>query len=384
MKHFALIGILLGLIIGLIPGLHSNTIISFLYSLGIPSEIFPIFIITLFGAYSVSSFIPSIFFGIPDDSSILTVLPGQKLVKEGKGFLALKTVLFSVLFASLISVALFPFSLSIFPFLYSLIKPHMFYILILLSSILILKTKNPIYSLIIFLISGLLGYSTFSLKLEDPFLPLFTGMFAIAAMFAYKKTKLPPQKDSPLDLSIFKYIVLGVIGGFLADLIPGVSSPSQVAAFISLFLPITSLGYLATISSVSISEAIFALSTTASINKSRIGAIVWLNDFSDVAINPLPYLTLFLFSVLITCFILYKLRSKISILTSIDFSKFNLYLIFYLSILVYFIDGIMGLVVFFAATLLGYITLILKVERTMLMGTIILPTILFLLNLLFH
>ena len=382
MEFYIVIGIILGLVAGFIPGVHSNTLISFLNSIGIPSEIFPYIIISLFGAYTVTSFVPSIFFGIPDDSSVLTVLPGQKLVKEGNGLLALKTVIFSIVFAALLSLAFFPFSLYLFPIIYSMFRPYMLFILIIVSLVLIAKTKKRLSSFFIFSLSGFLGYSTFAINLPDPFLPLFVGMFAMSAIIGYSPSTVPKQKERTLDLSIVKYIVFGVIGGFIADLIPGVSSPSQVAAFISIIIPFSSLGYLSAISSVSVSEAIFALSSSASIHKSRIGAIVWLNKFVDLSsFNTLYfYLIVLIFSILIASIVVFLLRSKISKIASMNFSKLNILIALYLILIIFFIDGLMGLAVLTSSTLLGYLTLKMDVKRTMLMGSIIIPTILFLLK----
>jgi len=379
-KEYILFGIILGILSGFIPAIHSNTIISFLNEFGISEEVFPYLIISLFGAYTLCSFIPSIFFGIPDDSSVLTVLPGQRLVKEGRGPLALKTVIFCSVFTAVICLALFPVSLFAFPVIYSILKAHMGYILIILSIVLLIKSKKPLYALVIFLLAGMLGYSAFKLELKDPFLPLFCGMFALAAMYAYKKSKIPEQKDEKLDLGILKYAVAGIIGGFFADLIPGVSSASQVSTFISIFLPITSLGYLATISSVSVSQAIFALSTSASIEKSRVGAVVWLSKFTDLSADFYLYALLFIFSLCIAAAILYFFRMKISSVSKVDFSKLNIVLAIYLFSLVYLIDGFIGIVIFIAGSFLGYCAIRLNVERTFLMGAVIIPTMLFFLK----
>ena len=379
MYLYILIGILIGLFAGLIPGLHSNTLISMLYELGIPPEILSLLIISLFAAYSITAFIPSIFFGIPDDSSVLSVLPGQRLVKEGRGSLALKTVLFSSSIAVLLSIALFPISLEFFPIAYSLIKPFLPHILILASILLIIRTKSPIKTLFIFILAGTLGHISFNLELTDPFLPLFTGMFAMAAIIAYKKSEIPKQIEEPLKPNFLKYTIIGVFGGMLADLLPGISSPSQVAAFISIFIPISSIGYLATISSVSLSEAIFSLSTSASIHKSRVGAMVWLDSFSPISDNLFPYLIFFLISFVIAALVIYKFRNNIVKLGELNFSTTSKILAAYLFALVIIINGFWGLVIFALGTLLGYLTLRLDVERSILMGAIILPTILLLL-----
>jgi len=366
----------LGIVSGLIPGLHSNTVISILSTFGIPAEELGIMIVVIMAAHILTSFIPSIFFGIPESNTFISVLPGQRLVREGRGITALKAVLFSGLFAALLSIILFYPSLHIFPFLYSIIRPHLGYILVILSAILLLRTKNPFLSLCVFLLSGILGYFSLNSDIYDPFLPLFSGMFAMGAILNYKKSTIPEQKDEKLDLKFLKFSFLGVIGGMFADLLPGVSSPSQVAAFFTIFLPVNTLGYLASLSSISISEAIFSFSTQMSIEKSRIGATVWLSRFMPVEENILLVLVFFLLSVAATTFIIVSLRKYIGKIAGFDFSTMNVLIAAYLISIVFILDGITGLGIFALGSVLGFFTIRMGIERTNLMGGVILPTIL--------
>ena len=92
---FFIAGIILGMLGGLLPGIHSNTIISILSSVGLSGIDFAYVIIAVMASHQLFSFIPSIFFGIPEQGSVLSVLPGQRMVREGNGTLALKVVLAS-------------------------------------------------------------------------------------------------------------------------------------------------------------------------------------------------------------------------------------------------------------------------------------------------
>lgn len=272
---YLFVGIICGFLSGLLPGLHSNTIISILSSFDIDEYTLAVIIISLYPAHLVASFIPSIFFGIPESSTVVAVLPGQRMVLKGRGLEALKTVMLSCIVAALLSIVLFYFSLDFFPIVYSLIRQYMKYILLVVSLVLLVRSKNPILALIVFIFSGLLGYFSLNSEMQDPFLPLFSGMFAMAAILNYKKSELPEQKDNAIGFNFLKYTGIGVFLGMLADLIPGVGSPSQVATFAAIFFPLNTLGYLAAVSSISVSEAIFSLATSASIGKARIGATVW-------------------------------------------------------------------------------------------------------------
>ncbi|HIH40355.1 MAG TPA: hypothetical protein HA221_02175, partial [Halobacteria archaeon] len=89
-----LIGFLLGLFTGLLPGIHVNNIALILVGL---SPLFPVssfyMAIILFSNYIANTFfdiIPSIFIGAPDEETAMAVLPGHKLLLEGRGIEAIR------------------------------------------------------------------------------------------------------------------------------------------------------------------------------------------------------------------------------------------------------------------------------------------------------
>lgn len=372
------LGLVIGFLSGLLPGLHSNTIIAILSSLGLAPDDLSILILAIFPLHIIVSFIPSIFFGIPEQGTVLAVLPGQRMVLEGKGLIALKIVIFSSLLAALLSIALFYPSLFLFPFFYSLLKPYLGYVLVGFSILFLIRTKEPFLASIVFVAAGFLGQYSLRLTMEDSFLPLFSGLFAMGAILNYQKSRIPMQKDGPLDFDFVKFSILGVIAGFFADLLPGIGSPSQVATFLTIFLPINTLGYLAAISSISVSEAVFSFATSASIDKARMGTTAMLAEQIHIGDNLIFVLSIFIFVLAIGVMVIHLLRKHIGKLALLDFSQFNILLAAYLASLVFVIDGFSGLIVFALASVLGFATIKLGVERTTLMGSIILPTILLL------
>lgn len=369
-------GVILGIISGFVPGLHSNTIVAALSSIGIGNNDLMILIIALFPAHIISSFIPAIFFGIPEEGTVISVLPGHRMVLEGKGLTALKVVIFSCLFSALLCISVFALSLDFFPFVYELIKPYMKYIVLILSLFFIIRSKDMFLSALVFISAGILGYYSLNSGVYDPFMPLFSGMFAVGAILNYKQRIIPKQKDEKMEFGFLKYSIAGVVLGMFADLIPGVSSPSQVATFMTIFLPLNTMGFLAAISAVSVSEGMFSLATAASIEKSRIGTTVWLSKFVDIGEHLVLLLPLFLLSMVIAVAVVYFLRKKIAGFASIDFSKANIVLVFYLFALSALLNGFQGVLIFILATILGWTTIRLEVERTNLMGAIIIPTLL--------
>lgn len=371
-------GFVLGILSGLLPGLHSNTVISVLSSLGIDDSALAVMIIAMFPANLVTSFIPAIFFGIPEPGTVVATLPGHRMVLKGLGVPALKTILLSSLIAALLSIALFHISLDLFPLIHNMIRGHMKFILPLISAILLARSRQPHLSLLVFLMAGIIGYFSLNSDMKDPFLPMFSGMFAIASMIFYSHGKTAKQKDRPIGFDFVKFSVAGVFLGFFADLIPGVGSPSQVAAFLTILMPLNSFGFLATISSISISQSIFSLATAASISKSRVGATAWLAQNISIEENLLMLLVLFLASLSLAVLVIYLLRMKIAKLAEMDLSKINVILAAYLVAITFIINGPAGVAVLLAASGTGYLTIRLGVERINLMGAIILPTIILL------
>ena len=98
------IGVGAGVITGLTPGIHINLVSALLvgfsgYLLGITSGVsLAVFIIAMGITHTFLDAIPSIFLGAPDEDMVMGVLPGHKLLLEGKGYEAVKlTVIGSLL-----------------------------------------------------------------------------------------------------------------------------------------------------------------------------------------------------------------------------------------------------------------------------------------------
>ncbi len=371
--------LLLGLFSGLIPGLHSNTVTSVLLSLNLSPESLPLAIVAMFGVHSIISFIPSIYLGIPDEQVVLSVLPGHRMAKEGRGIEAVMIMALSAIAALLICIALFPISQALYPLIYPAISPYMLPILLVASAILVFKTQKPLHSFLIFLLAGIVGQQAFSLALPDPFLPLFSGMFAMAAIFNFSPAPLPEQQPArKISTGLLKFSLLGVFLGWFADLLPGISSPAQVAAFASPLVAPSGAAYLALVSSIGVSESVFAFSSASTLGKARIGAIAEAASISSISENLLPLLSFFIIGAAFACIVLYVLRNRIGEVAKIHVPSLNILIAAYLLSIVFLIDSFSGLLLFAVSTSLGFLCLRMNVERTLLMGAIIVPTILML------
>lgn len=375
---FFLLGLLIGAISGLVPGLHPNLISAVLVLQDIEYDKKALLIVSMYSGHIIFSAIPAIFFGIPDEQTAVSVLPGQRMVREGKGIAALKTTIVSVLAGAITAAILIPLAFRLYPSVYSLVQPYLAPILILVSAVMVLRTKNPLYSLLIFLASGFFGAYALHIQMQDAFLPLFSGFFAIGAILNYQKSEIPNQSEQRADAGLLKYVVFGALLGGFANIIPAISSPAQVAALASLFMPFETPAYLATVAAISAGQFVFALASSASMEKARHGVIVNLGQVIDIGQNMQLILACFLLGAALSALVVYLMRKRISQLANLDFSQFNKLVAGYLLLVVFLIDGIPGVAVFAVSSLIGYITIRMNVERTLMMAAIIVPTILLL------
>jgi TctA family transporter len=158
---------------------------------------------------------------------------------------------------------------------------------------------------------------------------------------------------------------------------------SQIATFLSIFIPLNSLSYLSTTSAVTISQSVFSLSTAAAIDKSRVGATAYLSQFININDNLLLLLSVFIFSLSIAALIVYLLRNKISFLATIDFGIIRYVLIAYFVVVTLILNGFFGIVILCFSTILGLLCMRFENERTSLMGSIIIPTLMLLFRIFF-
>ncbi|MFA5077460.1 MAG: tripartite tricarboxylate transporter permease, partial [Candidatus Micrarchaeia archaeon] len=317
-------------------------------------------------------------FGIPDERTIVSVLPGNRMAMEGNGIAALKTTVVSTLFASFLAFLLVPLAIEFYPVAYALVQPYLVHILAGASLLLVIRTKNPALAAVVFLAAGLLGFYALRMEMQDGFLPLFSGFFAMGAILNYRKQRMPKQKDGNVGFGILKYSALGVALGGMANLIPAISSPAQIAAFASIFIAFETENYLATVAAVNAGQFVFALASSASIEKARHGLVVNLSQIIGIWENMDMLMFYFFLGLAIAGAALFILRKNVGRLSEVDFSWFNWILALYLLAVVFILDGVLGVLVFALSSAVGYATVRIGVERTVMMAAIIIPTILLL------
>ena len=116
----SLVGVAIGIIAGIVPSLHINTLLPTLILLStyfnLKPEVAGILITSIAISEVFVNFISSIFLGAPEDDTSLSVLPGHRLLLQGRGYEAVKLTVIGGIGSLLLSLILIAFSLHFLSF----------------------------------------------------------------------------------------------------------------------------------------------------------------------------------------------------------------------------------------------------------------------------
>ncbi len=383
---FLLAGITAGTISGLIPGIHINLIGVFLVSLSVSylSSINPVYFVVFIASMAIThtfvDFIPSIFLGCPDTDTELSVLPGHELLKQGLGYEAILLTCYGGLAAIFILILISYPSILLVPKTYNTIKTSIPYILIILSLIMVFTEKKKFNALVVFLVSGFLGWSVLNMNLKEPLLPLLSGLFGSSMLILSIKDKIqiPKQKITKPDIKITRPILGSLVSSPLCGFLPGLGS-GQAAVIGNIIAKTDRKGFLVLLGATNTLVMGISFISLYTIYKTRTGAAAAIQQLiGNMEINILILtlgVILFsgIFSFFLTKFLAGYFSKKVN---KINYSFLSLITLSILTIIVFLISGLLGLVVLFVSTLTGIYCISLKVKRTHMMGCLLLPTIL--------
>ena len=386
---FALIlGLAAGIVSGILPGIHSNTIAQFFDSLLSDPLILGIAIMAATSVHVVLSFLPSIFLCVPDSSTVLSVLPGQRMLKEGKGLQAINISAFSALAAMIISIALIPVFFILIPSLYSLVKPVMAPALTLICIGLILQERELdkiTKAAFIFALSGIFGLLLLSAPiLQEPLFTAFVGLFALSNLITTAKDTKIPKQDPPKQVAVMQLlpiVLVGVLLGSVADIFPALGSSAQMATFGSILTGADPGNFLSLTMAIGVSHMFTSMTALYTIDKARTGSVAIIRE--NQGIPELNHIILYFIVAAVSVAIavlslLFLSKYFIKFVNSVNLKILNLIIILYLIAAVLLVDGFIGLFVGIIATALGTLPIVLGVRRTQVMGFLLLPALIYL------
>lgn len=390
---FSILGIGLGTIAGMVPGLHVNVMIPLILSLLFVEES-PYLLVVLIVSVSISeifiNFIPSIFLGAPEEDTALSVLPGHRLLLEGRGYEAIKLTVIGGVGAIISSIIFISLAASWFRYLYEISRPYVHYFISLVLIFMIFSErefKKMVSAVLIIFLSGMLGLLTLNTSLvpqQNVLFPVLTGLFGLSTLFVSisQRANIPKQvEDIKIKIStlgMIKSILLAALAGIIVGFLPAIGV-SQAATMVQ-YLGGTGepRGFLVTVSGISTSNDVFSLISLYLVENPRSGASVAIEriltelTFYDV----LLVIGVICFVSGISAVLTLALGKKIpKYLEKINYRKICLSVITLLLIMTFLLTGPFGLLISFTSTSIGLLCIYLGIKRSHCMGCLLIPSI---------
>ncbi|MCX6775022.1 MAG: tripartite tricarboxylate transporter permease [DPANN group archaeon] len=395
-----LLGCSAGMLTGLAPGIHVNTVaagvlatLPFLTKWFSPLSL-GVLLVAMVIVHTFVDFIPSIFLGAPDDAETsLSILPGHRMLLEGRGYDALKLTVVGGIGASLVGLAILPL------FGFAIAKGYdklgiIIPILILtFSAIFILLEKGfvkKVWALLIFMLSGVLGVIVLNqLQLKEPLFPMLSGLFGISTLVIsmFGENKIVEQKISSnikFTGNWFNHVkacvsaalmsVLPALGGAQATVLAQVISKKDTRNEKG-----SSEDFLVMVGGINVVSSIFVLATLWLIGKARTGVLATMKQFLDLDFNGfLILLVASLVAIGIAAIVTLQLGKFVAKrITKFKYRKISLAVIVVLVLLAGLFAGWLGLLVTSVATAFGLIAPKVGVKRIHAMGCLAIPIVMY-------
>ncbi|MCW8965072.1 MAG: tripartite tricarboxylate transporter permease [Candidatus Pacearchaeota archaeon] len=379
---FTLIGIFLGTLTGLTPGIHINLISIFLISTYSIININTTHLLTLITSMSIThtfvDFIPSIFLGCPDTDTELSILPGHKLLKKSHGYQAVHLTCYGSLFAIFLLILIAIPSITLIPKIQSLTQNFIPFILIIVLTILTLTETYKLKSLLVLTLTGILGLCILNLELNEPLLPLLTGLFGTSSLIISIKnqTLIPKQKIIKPKITSIKPVFSAALTAPLCSFLPSLGS-GQAAIIANTIIKNNQKDFLILIGAINTLVMGFSFLSLYTISKTRTGTTLAISQITTL--NPnllLLILIITLISGIISFYLtLFLAKTFSQNIHKINYTKTSTITIAIITIITLLICGPLGILTLIISTLTGIYSIKTKAKRTNMMGCLIIPTI---------
>jgi len=257
----ALIGTLLSSLLALLPALHVYNVLGglmlLLYAVQdagytVPPYLYLPLMTGLIVGWCMLNTIPSILLGAPDESAMFTVMPGQKLLMQGRGYEAvLTTAVGGLAGVFLLVLVAGPLAPRVLPLVRQVLAPHLHWVLWVIITYILMSewpkggNRGPAgwrkffdawgalsAGWLTFILSALLGFLLLyrpPIRVESAFqnlLPAFVGLFAVPwclfnllSLGTIPRQHLAPSLEVDGD-HVLRGAVAGGLGGGLAAFFP--------------------------------------------------------------------------------------------------------------------------------------------------------------------
>ena len=382
------IGILIGTTTGMVPGIHVNTAgaILFASSTFLLTFLSPEFLCVLMVAMSIAhaliEFVPSMLLGVPEEGTATSILPGHRMVLQGRAKEVIRIVCVGGFGAIIVTILMLPVFNIVLPMLHEVSKPFTWMILLFASIYLTYSLTSThrdfLWSLLLFVLSGILGWAIFQTPISSgvTLMCTFSGLFGISTiLFSLNDNSTLPHQNSFYDLDIdlnkFKSIFAGGITGAILGFLPGFG-PAQGTVIAQ------------AASGLNISDCLFSLMAIYIIGNPRSGIAVYMSYLiSQMTLNHLIiYIFASLLAVSVSLVLALKLGDSFSkLMGNVDYKKLSIGVILLqiviLFVFIFYYKAPIGymLLALITSTAMGMLPHYLGVGKSHLMGVLIIPAI---------
>ena len=344
-------------------------------------------------------FIPSMFLGVPEEGTVLSILPGHYLMLQGRGREAIRLVTIGGFGSLIVTIILLPMFAMFIPPIYGVIKPYIYLILVLAVVYMIKRLNRNLYlmawSSFLFISSGIVGWIMLNTPISTnvSLLTIFSGLFGVSTLiYSITQNSVVPAQDRfhnfRINGNVIRGIFAGGIAGSILGFLPGMG-PAQGSILAQELsgggdIGENREGFLVAMSGVNVSDSLFSLIAIYLIGNPRSGIAVYIDKLIENF--DLNYLLLFVFvsmiAVSLSIFFCLKLGDMLIVyLNRIDYSRLSKIVILFMSVLIIifaFIENaniLYVLLVYLTSISLGLIPHYIGVNKSNLMGVLILPAI---------
>jgi len=324
----------------------------------------------------------------------LSVLPGHRLLLQGRGYEAIKLTTIGNFLGAVFAVFSLPLFTIVVPWIYDIVRPNLFWILSFVVAYMIFSEKGLkkiFLGALVFSLSGALGLVVLNNYPNDFLFPLLAGLFGLPMLLLsfQQKTNFPEnfsfETEKLKKRTIASAVSIGSLAGIIAGLLPGVGNAqatliAQEAVGSQRLSPeISARKFLVSIGSVNMADFIYSLFALFLISRPRSGIAVAVEKLMPVgSAEILIFIGVILLSAVAGAVITTLLaRRALFFMRRVFYPRLSAAVFVFILALVFVFIGAVGIFVSLTALAIGLVANLSGVKRSHAMGCLLLPTILF-------
>ena len=400
------IGIAIGTTTGMIPGIHVNTAGAIIFASStflltiVSPEFLCVLMVSMSIAHALIEFVPSMLLGVPQEGTATSILPGHRMVLQGRSKEVIRVVSVGGFGAIIVTILMLPVFAIALPVLHDISKPYTWIILLGASIYLTHRMtgnfRDFLWALLLFVLSGVLGWIIFQTPISSgiTLMCTFSGLFGISTiLFSLNDSSTIPHQNPFYELNIdynkFKSIFAGGITGAILGFLPGFG-PAQGTVIAQAVSGTNdnndddTVNFLLATSGLNISDCLFSLIAIYIIGNPRSGIAVYMSYLIfEMGLN---HLAIFIFASLIAVSVSLVLSLKLGdsfsrLMGGVDYKKLSIGVIILQIVILYLFIFYYKAPVFYmslalvTSTAMGMLPHYIGIGKSHLMGVLIIPAI---------